>query len=596
MNGIRLCIGTFFALSVTARAQNTDSTTAGFALVVAARQLGPVAYRDPIGVMSPNGQWLAYTSGGWLKVMRLPGGPVSALGPANARVLSVAWLADSRRVAAFEVDETGNGGWWQLDVPSGERRPLWTGVFRQGAASTDSAAVDPRSFHELSWSRDGARLAGITRTRTGFTLWSGNADGSNGRVQASDAPLSYPTWTPDGKTVACLITVQGSPRVSLPCGTVGGVDDAMPAYGPIAFSADGHKLYFASPNRRGTLDLWVRPMPHGTPVRLTNLARDSYAPSVAKDGQVLFGSQEYRTFIATVPSGGGTMRQVTTFQSETPSWSRDDRIIGLTYGSWRRIIDDMRYPDIAQDLGVVRSDPNTPATAPLTVIRASTSEDQGLDWSPNGRWIVLHSHADGHDDVWIQPADGSSAARPITSGGSETGWPRWSPDGDWIAYASQVPDGYRMRGALFTVGIDSARGAVTREARRVPVDGVVGDIEAVEWSATSDSLVFLAAEGLDRRAIYVVARAGGKARLVHRFTSEQWFSGIGVAPDFRWVAYIAPATDGRFQVFRVSISGGPPAQITFDPTDKAQPAVSRDGGSIAFTVFSYRMQFWTIHP
>ena len=83
---------------------------------------------------------------------------------------------------------------------------------------------------------------------------------------------------------------------------------------------------------------------------------------------------------------------------------------------------------------------------------------------------------------------------------------------------------------------------------------------------------------------------------MHRFTSEQLFSGIGVSPEFRWVAYIAPATDGRFQVFRVPISGGPPTQITFDPTDKAQPAVSRDGASIAFTVFSYRMQFRTIRP
>lgn len=32
------------------------------------------------------------------------------------------------------------------------------------------------------------------------------------------------------------------------------------------------------------------------------------------------------------------------------------------------------------------------------------------------------------------------------------------------------------------------------------------------------------------------------------------------------------------------------------PTDKTQPAVSRDGTRIAFTVFSYRMQFWVIEP
>jgi Tol biopolymer transport system component len=301
-------------------------------------------------------------------------------------------------------------------------------------------------------------------------------------------------------------------------------------------------------------------------------------------------------FVAVVPSGGGEIKQVTSFQSETPSWSRDDRFIAFTYGSWRRVVDDLKYPDIAQDLGMVRSDGALPASKPLTIIRASSSEDQGLDWSPNGHWIVLHSHASGLDDVWIQPADGSAPARPITKGGYETGWPRWSPNGNWIAYGTEVQEGPRMRGALFTVGVDSATGTVTREARRVPIDGLRGDVDQVEWSSTSDSLVFVAAEGPATRAIYVVGRQGGTPRLVHRFESDQQFSGLGVSPDFRWVAFVAPATDGHFQVFRVPIGGGRPTQLTFDPTDKTQPAVSRDGTRVAFTVFSYRMQFWMLEP
>jgi Tol biopolymer transport system component len=244
----------------------------------------------------------------------------------------------------------------------------------------------------------------------------------------------------------------------------------------------------------------------------------------------------------------------------------------------------------------VRVDSEAPAAAPLTVIRASSSEDQGLDWSPNGKWIVLHSHANGLDDLWIQPADGSAAAKSLTKGGTETGWPRWSPDGRWIAYGTEVPEENRLRGVLFTVGVDSATGAVTREARRVPIDGIRGDVDQVEWSPGSDSIVFSAAEGQDQRALYVVARDGGPARLIHRFTSEQQFSGLGVSPDFHWVAFVAPARDGHFQVFRVAVSGGRPSQVTFDPTDKTQPAVSRDGPRIAFTVFTYRMQFWVLEP
>jgi Tol biopolymer transport system component len=225
-------------------------------------------------------------------------------------------------------------------------------------------------------------------------------------------------------------------------------------------------------------------------------------------------------------------------------------------------------------------------------VRASPSEDQGLDWSPDGRWIALHSHANGLDDVWLQPADGSAPARPITKGGIETGWPRWSPDGKWIAYSTEIFANGLLHGVAFIVGVNQADGVVTEAARRIPIDGVEGDIDAVEW-LTADSLVLLAGQG-NRRAIYVASRDGGPARAVHRFTSEQHFSGIGVATKGRWVAFIAPGPDGHFQVFRVPLAGGTPQQLTTDPTDKTQPSVSHDGASVAFTVFSYHMQFWLI--
>jgi len=563
--------------------------------VVEARQLGPVGYRDPVGAMSPDGQWLAYASEGRLRLTQVAGGPVSTLGP-RGRITSVAWLPDSRRVASLQGDRQGNIAWWLVDIASGERRRLFGNAFPKVLAGNDSIDVDPNRFREIAWSSDGERLAAVILRQNGSVLWTGKADGTDAHTQPSSAQLSAPAWSPNGNTLACLAKSHGKQFLSLPCGTVPTGSSSLEAYGPIAFSLDGTRLYFASPNARGSLDLWVRPVAAGAATRLTSFARDTYAPSVGRYGRVLFGVQDYRTFIAIVPADGGAVKQLTSFQSETPTWSRDDKRIGFTYGSWRRVIDDLHYPDIAQDLGAVRVDADAPAAAPLSVIRASSSEDQGLDWSPNGKWIVLHSHANGLDDVWIQPADGSAPAKSITKGGTETGWPRWSPDGAWIAYGTEVSEGNRLRGVLFTVGVDSATGAVTREARRVPIEGIRGDVDQVEWSPRSDSVVFSAAEGHDQRALYVVARDGGPARLIQRYTSEQQFSGLGVSPDFRWVAFVAPASDGHFQVFRVPVSGGTPTQVTFDPTDKTQPAVSRDGTRIAFTVFTYRMQFWVLEP
>jgi Tol biopolymer transport system component len=496
------------------------------------------------------------------------------------------WRPDGRSVVALVTDTSGATHWVTVDATSGSTRDVWTGPF--------SGDADPRFFSAFAWSGDGTKLAGISPTQTGSSLWIGNADGTNGRAVATTSRLSNLAWTPDGKTVACLAVSQGRQQISMPCGGIAPSPTQLEAYGPLAFSPDGTTLYFASPNSHGTLDLYAQPRSGGAPRRISSFARDTYAPSVAKSGRVLFGTQDYRTFIAVTPSAGGSTRQVTAFQSETPSWSRDDRTIAFTYGTWRRIIDDARYPDIAQDLGLVRAETDAPAGAPLRIVRDSPSEDQGLDWSPDGRWIALHSHADGLDDVWLQPADGSAPARAITRGGIETGWPRWSPDGRWIAYSTEVFERRQLRGLAFTVGVNPTNGTVTRTAQPVPLTGVAGDIEAVEW-LSADSLVLLARD-LDRQAIYVAPRDGGIARLVHRFTSEQIFSGLGVAPAARWAAFVAPAADGHFQVFRVPLAGGTPTQLTTDPTDKTQPSVSHDGASVAFTVFSYQMHFWRIDP
>jgi Tol biopolymer transport system component len=219
-----------------------------------------------------------------------------------------------------------------------------------------------------------------------------------------------------------------------------------------------------------------------------------------------------------------------------------------------------------------------------------------MHWSPNGKWIVLHSHLGG-DDVWLVPADGSAPAVQITEGGSETGWPRWSPDGRWIQYPSytQLPEGGRSSD-LYLIGIDQETGEVTSPPTPIDLEGFPFDAMQGEWLGGSDEIVFESAEGPDVKGLYRVSRSGGAPRLIHRFETPQVFAGLGASPDGKWVAYVAPGADGWLQIFRVSSSGGVSEQITFDPSDKTQPAYSPDGTRIAFTVFSYLVHFWAIDP
>src|SRR5262249_6085473 len=144
----------------------------------------------------------------------------------------------------------------------------------------------------------------------------------------------------------------------------------------------------------------------------------------------------YRTSVALAAADGGPTRPLSLFQSETPSWDPTGRYVGITYGTWRRVVDDAHYPDIAQDAGIIDADPSRPASAPARIVHASASEDQPWCWSRTGRWTAFHSHKDQSDDIWLRPADSDAVPGRISflGRGAEVGWPRWSPDGRWIVF------------------------------------------------------------------------------------------------------------------------------------------------------------------
>jgi len=555
--------------------------------VATAHQMGPVAYRDPLGALSPDGRWVATVERDRVRVRPVGGGPVRVLGTGERTIRWIAWLPDSRRIAVRErTFDRSRHAWAVLDRVTGERAPLWP--------DPAAGAPDPEALDQLGWSADG-RVAGVEATPEGTRIVELGPDGARVRVAAEGPGLSHPAWHPDGR-LACLAADAVGPRIRLPCGEPASDPlEGRPAYGPFAFTPDGRTIVYATPDPDGFLDLWAKPLDVGEPVRLTRFARDAYAPTVDARGRVLFKVQDYRTTLAAAPAAGGPAEPLTTFQSETPTWSPDGERIAFTFGAWRHVTDDVRYPDIAQDLGVVRVS-GAPADAPHRVVRRSPSEDQGMGWSPDGRWIAFHTHLDG-DDIWLARADGAGEPGRISREGSETGWPRWSPDGRRVVYPSYRRNARGARQAfLFVVGLDPETGKVTEPQTRVDWGAFPWDAIHAEWGADGETLVFEAAEGPGRKGLYTVPRTGGAPERFHRFASDQVHSGIAVSPDGRHAAYVASGPDGFFQIFRVPVRGGAPRQVTFDPAHKTQPAWDPTGERIAFTVWDYTAQFWLIEP
>ena len=579
-----------------------------------------MGYRDPVGVISPDGVWLAYSAGRKLFARRVDGGPVVELGRAPGRFTALTWHPNSRHVVAREQSfDRGSYRWYTFDVHTGGKEPLFaddleikTGRVQRivpAPGGGNQATIIQQSFNtkaeelsELTWSPNGERVAGLRPRGKRNEVWVFAADGSEAGAREIDDPVRHVVWHADNSDVACLTRAQREIHTQLQfnCGgTVTGGFSPV-AYGPFAFSPNGRRLYYAAPNELGTLDLWARGVPEtGGDMRsdqLTRFSRDTYAPSVTRSGAILFKTQDYRANVAVTPAEGGSTLLLTTFQSETPSWHWDGSRIAFTFGSWRRATDDINYPDISQNVGYIALNGVLPRARPDGAVPSSGSEDQGAHWSPNGRWIAYHSHADGSDDIWLRPAEGRGEAERISDDGHETGWPRWSPDGNWIVFPSFEEDDGARRSALYRIGVSQESGDVTVDQMEVGLAAAVGDISIAEWSPDSRQLVFEADDGSGTKRIYVVPATGGTPTAIHEFESEQMWSGISVSPDFEWVAYIAPGDNGRFQLWRVPMAGGEPEQLTFDDTDKAHPSYSPDGGQIAFTVFNYEVTYWLIEP
>ena len=77
------------------------------------------------------------------------------------------------------------------------------------------------------------------------------------------------------------------------------------------------------------------------------------------------------------------------------------------------------------------------AVLPEQTIASFDSPVQVWDWSRDGRSLLIgRTHADTRDDLWIQPPTEGAAAQPYVTTAFNQTFGVFSPDGRWVAYAS----------------------------------------------------------------------------------------------------------------------------------------------------------------
>ena len=186
------------------------------------------------------------------------------------------------------------------------------------------------------------------------------------------------------------------------------------------WSRDGASLFFNSKGRILRL-----PAGGGEPEMIdTGFAtRCNNDHGLSPDGKSLAisdQSQERRSLIYILPSGGGTPKRITKLgPSYWHGWSPDGQTLaycGERNGEFD--IYTIHVPDGEE-----------------TRLTTAKGLDDGPDYSPDGQWIYFNSERSGTMQIWRMRADGS-APEQVTSDEFNNWFPHPSPDGKWLVFLS----------------------------------------------------------------------------------------------------------------------------------------------------------------
>src|SRR2546423_4049077 len=344
-----------------------------------------------------------------------------------------------------------------------------------------------------------------------------------------------PQLSPDGKWVAYTVTHyslkenRGTTRIWLAdvaSGTsrqltAGPGSDRQPRWSP-----DGRTLAFVSTRESGA-QLWLLSMggAGGEARRASSLADGVSDPVWLPDGTGVLVTSDIKW-----PAEQEIDRRNGEYPTEARIWTE------LMWRHW----DDWRTGNRQHLFLVTLADGSARDLAPVDhdVPAIATSGDGDVAVAPDGKEIAVVLHGDStvadntNVDVYLMGADGS-AMRALTTGKGADNTPRYSPDGQWLAYLSMERPGFEAdRERLMLVGRTGAR----TEARTVEATATwTLSVGSYTWCPDS-KCIYAVVEERGRENIYRIDLPPFRRSLVIGGSGVN--SGVGVAPDGKTLAYL----------------------------------------------------------
>ncbi len=452
-------------------------------------------------------------------------------------------------------------------VASLERNNFVPTLYRIPVLGGTPAKVLDRVDSPVGFSRDGSQFAFVRRNQSDMSLMVANAGGSGEprTIAVAKQPNGFstagPSWSPDGKQIACgmfngvgpgystvvMLAVEGGKPT--PIGS-----EKWASVGRVLWLADNSGLVITAQPEFSSIgtQVWFLPYPSGPARRITN-DLNGYGENsvgVTTDSNTIATIQQVNAssiWIAAANDDETRARQILkTNLPDTVAWSPDGKIVysSRTGENW--------------DIWISNADGS--GAKQLT---ADTFIDREPSVSPDGRSVVFQSNRSGARNIWR--IDGNGNLKQLTEGNYVDSNPICSADGRWVIFGSQRSG----TASLWKVSIDGGTPVqLTERAAQLP---------SISPDGKSISYFYFDEQRNNQPRLSIIPFEGGEpVKTVDLPRSVQPVA-FGWLPDGRSVAYLDNSS-GILNVWSQPVDGGAPKQLTNFKSEFVNSfAISRDG-------------------